>query len=137
MNGDQMQALPLRLLPQQDLRAALDTVLLEHGARAAFVLQGIGSLSVARIRFAGLPAALELRGDMEILTLAGTLAQDGAHLHLSVADADGKVSGGHADYGCIIRTTAEILVMLLPAHSFSREVDAASGFRELVVRPAE
>ncbi len=130
-----MQALPLRLLPQQDLRATLEALLARHGASAAFVLQGIGSLSMARLRFAGMTQVAELRGDMELLTIAGTLSPDGAHLHLSVADAEGKVSGGHADYGCIIRTTAEILVALLPLHSFSREMDETLGFRELVVRP--
>lgn len=129
-----MNAYPLRLAPGQDLRAALEALLREQGVGAAFVLQAIGSLSVARIRFAGKSEVSELRGDTEILTLAGTLSSDGAHLHLSVANARGEVTGGHADYGCIVRTTAEVLVALLPAHSFTREHDPASGFKELVVR---
>lgn len=128
-----MQALPLRLSPQQDLRAALEAAFAGHSATAAFVLQGIGSLSVARIRFAGMPHSTELHGDMEILTLAGTLSPDGAHLHISVADAQGKVTGGHADYGCMVRTTAEILVALLPEHRFSRALDPVSGFKELFI----
>jgi predicted DNA-binding protein with PD1-like motif len=131
-----MQVLPLRLEPQRDLRAALETMLAEQGATAAFVLQAIGSLSVARIRYAGMARGHELHGDMEILTLGGTLSADGAHLHISVADALGRVTGGHVEYGCIVRTTAEILVALLPDHRFSREHDPLSGFNELVVRPA-
>lgn len=131
-----MQTLPLRLLPGQDLRAALEAVLGEHTAVAAFVLQGIGSLSVAQLRLAGAEQATELIGDLEILTLAGSLAPDGAHLHMSIADAQGRVIGGHVAAGCMVRTTAEILLALLPDHEFSRELDAAgSGFRELVVRP--
>lgn len=133
-----MQTLPLRLLPGQDLRAALEAVLGEQAAGAAFVLQGIGSLSVAQLRLAGAEQATELRGDLEILTLAGSLAPDGAHLHMSISDAQGRVLGGHVAAGCIVRTTAEILLALLPDHEFSRELDAAgSGFRELVVRPRE
>jgi predicted DNA-binding protein with PD1-like motif len=131
-----MQALPLRLAPQQDLRAALESTLAGRGVSAAFVLQAIGSLCVARIRFAGMPQASELRGDLEILTLGGSLSPDGAHLHISVADAQGSVTGGHVEYGCMVRTTAEILVLLLPDHSFSRAIDAASGFKELLIRPA-
>ena len=105
-------------------------------AGAAFVLQGIGSLSVAQLRLAGAEQPTELRGDLEILTLAGSLAPDGAHLHISVSDAQGRVIGGHVAAGCIVRTTAEILLAVLPDHEFSRELDAAgSGFRELVVRP--
>jgi predicted DNA-binding protein with PD1-like motif len=130
-----MQALPLRLAPQQDVRAALEAVFAGQDAGAGFVLQGIGSLSVARIRYAGLSHSTELRGDMEILSLAGTLSPDGAHLHISVADAQGNVTGGHVDYGCIVRTTAELLVALLPAHRFSREVDPSTGFKELSIGP--
>jgi predicted DNA-binding protein with PD1-like motif len=130
-----MKILAVRLTPGQDLRAALEAVLVEHGMEAGFVLQGIGSLSVAKLRFAGVEQAGELRGDMEILTLAGSLSRDGAHLHMSVADARGQVSGGHVAAGCIVRTTAEVLVGLMPEHSFSREYDAGSGHAELVMRP--
>ncbi|WP_175918173.1 PPC domain-containing DNA-binding protein [Burkholderia pyrrocinia] len=129
-----MQAHPLRLSPGDDLRASIEEALRSHGSRAAFVIQGIGSLSVAQLRFAGADLPTELRGDLEILTLAGSVSPDGAHLHMSVSDAGGRVSGGHVASGCVVRTTAEILLMLLPAHRFSREPDAGTGFNELVIR---
>jgi predicted DNA-binding protein with PD1-like motif len=129
-----MRPLPVRLHPQQDLRSALQSVLAEHQVSAAFVLQGIGSLSTARIRFAGMNEATELQGDLEILTLAGSLSPDGAHLHMTVSDAQGRVIGGHVAPGCIVRTTAEILLALVPDHHFSRAPDAQSGWDELVVR---
>ena len=44
-------------------------------------------------------------------------------------------SGGHVAYGCTVRTTAELLLFLLPEWSFIREMDPATGFAELVVRP--
>lgn len=130
-----MRTLPIRLRPQQDLRCALESVLSEHQLSAAFVLQGIGSLSTARIRFAGMDEATELHGDLEILTLAGSLSPSGVHLHIAVSDAQGRVLGGHVAPGCIVRTTAEILVALLPEHAFSRAPDPESGWDELVVRP--
>lgn len=130
-----MRTLPIRLRPQQDLRHALDALAAEHGLDAAFVLQGIGSLSVARIRFAGVSEPAELHGDLEILTLAGSLSPDGAHLHISVADAHGRVTGGHVAPGCIVRTTAEILVAVLADVRFSREPDPQSGWDELAIRP--
>jgi predicted DNA-binding protein with PD1-like motif len=129
-----MQTLPLRLNPGQDLRSALESVLAEHGVSAAFVLQGIGSLSVAQLRFAGVQQATEFRGDLEILTLGGSLSPDGVHLHMTIADAEGRVLGGHVAPGCIVRTTAELLLALLPEYSFAREPDAVSGFNELVIR---
>ncbi len=131
-----MELLPIRLPPGADLRPALETLLRQHGADAAYVLQGIGSLSVAQLRLAGRPAPTELRGDLEILTLAGSLSPDGAHLHMSVADADGRVTGGHACAGCTVRTTAEILVALLPQHRFRRMLDDATGFPELSIARA-
>jgi predicted DNA-binding protein with PD1-like motif len=131
-----MHAMTLRLSPGCDLRAALDDAFHAHGLSAAFVLQGIGSLSVARIRHAGRDEPAELRGDLEILTLAGSLSAQGPHLHMSVSDADGRVSGGHVAPGCIVRTTAEIVVANLPAERYTREHDAATGFAELVIRKA-
>lgn len=129
-----MQAHPLRLPPGADLRAALEDELQRLQLQAAIVIQGIGSLSVAQLRFAGAEAPTELRGDLEILTLAGSISPDGAHLHMAIADARAQVYGGHVAHGCIVRTTAELLLALLPEHRFAREHDAASGFAELVIR---
>jgi predicted DNA-binding protein with PD1-like motif len=128
-----MNALPLRVPALADLREVLAALPSQHGVAAAFVLQGIGSLSVARIRFAGAPDCTELRGDLEIVSLGGSLSPDGPHLHIAVADAAGQVTGGHMGPGCVVRTTAEVLVALLPGHSFSREMDPATGYKELFV----
>ena len=128
-----MQALPLRLSPGADLRDALGRLLAAQRVNAAYVVQGIGSLSAVELRYAGIDDPTSLRGDYEILTLAGSLAPDGVHLHMSVSDAQGRVLGGHVAHGCIVRTTAEVLVMLLPGFSFSRAHDAQTGYPELVV----
>ncbi|ASL42031.1 hypothetical protein bAD24_I00985 [Burkholderia sp. AD24] len=128
-----MQAYPLRLSPGDDLRAAIEDVLRQRELHAAFVIQGIGSLSVAQLRFAGAEAPTELRGDLEILTLAGSVSPDGAHLHMSVADAHGQVCGGHVAHGCRVRTTAELLLASVPGYRFSREFDPVTGFLELMI----
>lgn len=131
-----MQTHPVRLSPGDDLREAVESLLSQYASHAAFVIQGIGSLSVAQLRFAGAEAPTELRGDLEILTLAGSVSPDGAHLHMSVADAQGRICGGHVAHGCTVRTTAELLLVLLPQHRFSRELDAATGYAELSIRDA-
>lgn len=133
MTSSAVQPLPVRIGPGADLRAELDALVSLHGVAAAFVVQGIGSLNVARIRFAGQPACSELRGDLEIVSLGGSLSPDGSHLHIAVSDAAGRVTGGHMGPGCIVRTTAEVLVMLLPDVRFSREDDPATGYKELFV----
>jgi hypothetical protein len=131
--------LPVRLPPGQDLRSALEAAVRSQDCRAAFVLSGIGSLSTAGLRFAGADQPQRLTGDMEILSLSGTVAFDGvkssSHLHMALSTSTGQVLGGHVAAGCIVRTTAEVLLALLPAWEFAREPDAATGYDELVVRP--
>jgi uncharacterized protein len=129
-----LQPLPVRLLPGDDLRRALEGVITARGLTAAFVLSGIGSLRPARVRLAGAETTLDLEGDLEVLTLSGTIAAHASHLHMSVSDAGGRVIGGHAAYGCIVRTTAEVLLALLPGWDFAREPDAGTGWSELVIR---
>ena len=131
-----MQTLPIRLAPGADLRRALEAAVATRGLKAAFVLAGIGSLSSPRLRLAGAADAVPIDGDVELLTLSGSIAIRGSHLHASVARADGSVVGGHVAYGCVVRTTAELLLALLPAWEFERLPDAATGYDELVVRPA-
>lgn len=124
---------PLRLPPGADLRRELEALAARWG-EGAFVLSGIGSLGDGRLRLAGAAAEITVPGPLEILTLAGTLTPDGAHLHLSVADAQGRVVGGHAGYGNLVRTTAELLLARVPGWALSRGFDAATGYLELVVR---
>ena len=133
-----MKILPLRLLPGQDLRATLEAEVQAQNCRAAFVLSGIGSLSTAGIRLAGAAQPTRLTESMEILTLSGTVAAGGdktaSHMHMAISTAAGQVLGGHVAPGCIVLTTAEVLLALLPDWQFTREPDAATGYDELVIR---
>ena len=65
-----VNALPLRIPALADLREVLAALPARHGVDAAFVVQGIGSLSVARIRFAGAPDFTELHGDLDVAAQA-------------------------------------------------------------------
>jgi predicted DNA-binding protein with PD1-like motif len=135
---ESMKTSPIRLTPGQDLRAALEAAVLAQNCRAAFVLSGIGSLSTAGIRLAGAAQPTRLTESMEILTLSGTVAaggdKTGSHMHMAISTATGQVLGGHVAPGCIVLTTAEVLLALLPDWQFTREPDAQTGYDELVVR---
>ena len=80
-----------------------------------------------------------LTESMEILTLSGTVAasgdKTGSHMHMAISTANGQVLGGHVAPGCIVLTTAEVLLALLPDWQFTREPDVATGYDELVIRP--
>ena len=129
-----MRILPLRFQPGDDLRRALEAAVRGEGCEAAFVLSGIGSLSHAELRLAGAADSLSLHGDLEVLTLSGSIAADASHLHASVSRKNGEVLGGHVGYGFLVRTTAEVLLALLPGWRLTREPDAGTGYDELVVR---
>lgn len=128
-----MRVVPLRLTPGDDLRLALEAWMGLQNEQAGWLISGIGSLSVARLRLAGCQHSTSLDGDLEIISLAGTLSADGAHLHMAVADKTGAVIGGHLAPGSLVRTTAELLVGLLPQWQFRRELDPATGYAELQI----
>ncbi len=122
-----------RLPPGADLKQELCQFVERQQLKAALVLTCVGSLTRVAMRYANRPDAAVRIGQFEILSLAGTLSAAGAHLHLCVADRDGVASGGHLMPGCVIYTTAEVVVAELTAVVFGRELDATYGFRELVV----
>lgn len=121
----------LRLLPGDDLKASLDTLVQGEAVQAGCILASAGSLTKAAVRLAGSSETVVLSGPLEIVSLTGTLSPDGLHLHLAVADAEGKVHGGHLKEGCHVHTTVEIVIGILTGVSFTREFDPATGFREL------
>lgn len=133
MKAAQAVPRPLRLAPGSDLRERIEELMREAGIAAAFVVCGIGSLSRTAIRFAGATQPEVHEGDVEIVSFAGSVSPDGAHLHAVLADASGRVFGGHVARGCTVRTTAEILIVELPGWTFSRRHDSATGYPELVI----
>jgi predicted DNA-binding protein with PD1-like motif len=72
---------------------------------------------------------------MEIVSLVGTLCSSGLHLHISLSRRDGACIGGHLVAGCIVNTTAELVIGEAPLVEFRRLPDAATGYAELSVRP--
>jgi predicted DNA-binding protein with PD1-like motif len=130
-----MQTWVLRLSPGVDPAESLLDACKENGWTAAFVISGVGSLANARLRFAAQPEPVDIAGPLELLTLSGTLSLDGPHLHAAVADVQGNVFGGHLRPGSKVRTTAEILVGVLPDVVFRRRPDPRTGARELVIEP--
>ena len=133
LNWSSFRATAFRLRPGADLKSELLRLVNEHQWRAATVLTAVGSLSVVSLRFANQPNATKFDGKHEIVSLIGTLSQDGIHLHMSVADSKGQMFGGHVMDGSLINTTAEIVIGELSELDFKREHCPESGYRELVV----
>jgi len=128
-----MKVFPIRLEPNADLRQSLKSFAVENNIQAGFVLTAIGSLKQATMRFANQDNTTVLTDKFEILSLNGTLATTGIHIHIAIADSHGKVIGGHLSDGCIIYTTAEIVIGIAEDFSFHRSFDEQTGFNELEV----
>jgi len=124
----------LRLQPGQDLRVELGRFAKAKKLRAAFVASCAGSCTRTSIRYANQPGASVREGHFEIVSLTGTLAADGMHVHASFADSTGATFGGHLMDGSLVYTTAEIVIGELTRAAYGREVDSTYGYRELVVK---
>ena len=132
-----MRVIPMRLHPGDDLRQSLLQLACDDAIEAGCMLSGIGSLTQAAIRFAHQEQATVLGGYFEIVAIAGTLSRYGIHLHMAIATPTGEVIGGHVSDGCLIYTTAELVIGLLDSVSFCREPDPQTGFTELLIQPRE
>ena len=126
-----MKTFALRLRPKQELKRELVKFTKEKQISAGIVLTCVGSLKKAVLRLAD-ESVKEYNDKFEIVSLVGTLSQDGVHLHISISDSQGKTIGGHLKEG-IIYTTAEIIIGEIDGIKFSREQDEETGFRELAI----
>jgi len=128
-----MKILAVRLKPDQDLKEQLKNIANDEDIKAGFMVTAIGSLKQATIRFANQAESTVLNDKFEILSLNGTIATTGIHLHIAIADSQGKTIGGHLDYGCIIYTTAEIVIGSSSDFRFARTYEELTGYNELEI----
>ena len=126
-----LRTIASRFTPGEDLRDAIERLAHEHHVEAGCILSAVGSLTVATLRLAGAETFSKFTGSFEIVSLSGTIAPSGVHLHLSVAGAEGKAIGGHLVHGCVVHTTVEIVVADMAGVRFARLPDATTGYKEL------
>jgi predicted DNA-binding protein with PD1-like motif len=130
-----MRTYTFRLKPGQDLFDAIVEYVADKKIEAGCVLSAVGSLTHATLRLANREYYNEYEGHFEIVSMTGTVALSGSHLHVSISDGDGVTIGGHLVSGCKIYTTAEIVLAAFEDVVYSRELlENDSGYEELVVR---
>src|SRR5690349_8117899 len=95
-----------RLQPNTDLKKSIIELIKGEKLHAAWIITCVGSLSQFHLRFANQPTGVMRLGHFEIVSLVGTIGNDGCHLHISLADESGSILGGHVLDGCIVYTTA-------------------------------
>jgi predicted DNA-binding protein with PD1-like motif/glutaredoxin len=107
-----MRSLPLTLSPGSDLHQSLAALAQEHQL-TGFVLGVVGNLTRAAFQCPGRPDPTVLEGDLEVITLNGTLSPAGIHLHLSLSDGACQVWGGHLEPGTIVQKGVDLLIGVL------------------------
>ncbi len=124
----------LRLEPGTDVLGAIQDFVATNALGAVAIVTVVGSLTDAFIRYANQPEGTLTQGHFEIVSMVGTVEPTGAHVHLSLSDGTGAMFGGHMLPGCLVYTTAEVVLAHLQDFTFVRVPCAKSGYDELAVR---
>lgn len=95
-----------------DVRRSLEELAQQQNAQG-FVLSVVGNMRQACFACPGRTSPTVLSGELEIITLQGTISPQGVHLHLSFSDGDCQVWGGHLEHGSLILKGADLLVGFL------------------------
>ena len=123
----------VRLTQGAELKHEIATLVSQHAIQAGSIASCVGSLSSIHLRLAGATKTLQVSAPFEIVSMMGTLTPQHQHIHISVADTQGVVFGGHLLDGNIVDTTAELIVHSYSNLIFSRENDTRTGFSELII----
>ncbi len=125
------------LLHGEDLLTAIENAATKADARSG-VFFLIGALDKARFGFyseEGRFEPIDVERQLEITSCIGSLAdEDGRlviHAHMTAADAEGRVYGGHVLTGCRIYVRAELVIFPMEGVKLKRGYDAASGLHIL------
>lgn len=129
-----MRPLPLKLAPGSDLRLSLEDLARREGIHG-FVLGVVGNLTRAAFQCPGQSEPTVLEGDLEVITLNGTLSPDSVHLHLSLSDGACQVWGGHLEPGTIVQKGADVLVGVLEQNKPAAATTATAPRLEIAVLP--
>ncbi len=131
-----MEPIIFRLKRGDDLLEGIRAVAQKHGLTAAYVGCCVGCVTQACIRDASGVTARQINENMEIVSLTGTVSQTRCHLHVAFAKQDLSTHGGHLLEGCIVNTTAEIVLCPLPGFRFGAIFDETTGYHELEIHLA-
>ena len=127
----------LRLDKGDDIKRSLEQFAVKHSISSGALLTCVGSVQNLAVRFAMKNTIDTIRGPLEIVSVTGTIASSGVHVHIAAGDNSGKVQGGHLEYGTYVMMTAEIIIMVYPPIMFKRTIDAKTGFPILQIQKNE
>lgn len=123
----------LRLISGQDVRSSLLRFCAENKITAGSIVSAVGSLKKVKIRKADSNSFYESPEPHELLTLSGLISSEGVHIHISVANKEASVFGGHLSEGNQVHTTLELVIAAYSGKKFLRVLDPQTGYPELLI----
>lgn len=128
-----MKVYAVRLTEGMDLKVEIEKIAVAEQIQAGVILSSVGCISKARFRVADGISIREIKKNLEILSLNGTISPKGVHIHISCSDSDGISFGGHLVEGNIVNTTCELVIGILESYKFDRKMDRHTGYEELTL----
>jgi hypothetical protein len=122
-----------RLKYGEDILLEIKNYLEINNIKSAVILSAVGCVTKAKIRDASGITIKEIKENMEIVSIMGTLSKNRCHLHISFSREDLSTIGGHLVEGCLVNTTAEIVILELNNFEFSSKFDEKTGYDELLI----
>jgi len=127
----------VKLEDREDIFEALGVVILKHDIESAIILSGIGMLRDIEIGYYnGKDYIIERYVDpMELLSMHGSIAktkENKIHIHVSLANSEHKVFGGHLIRGKVCMLN-EIVLLKAEEIVISRKYNEKTGLMELEV----
>lgn len=120
-----------RLTKGMDLKKEIVKYCNDNGIKAGIVAACVGCCYEINFRLAGGEKFYHNVADYEIVSMTGTISEDGVHLHVSFSDDEGNTVGGHLSDGCFVNTTAEVCIIEIDNYKLTRVMDEGTGYKEL------
>lgn len=128
-----MKTYCVRLRRGDDVMKEITKFCLEKNIEAGVIVSGVGCVSCGRIRIADGVTIKEIKEDMEIVSLNGTVGEKRCHIHIAFSKVDTSTIGGHLVDGTIVNTTLELVILCLTDKIFDSEFDESTGYDELAI----
>ena len=123
-----------RLTNGMDLKKEIVKYCSNNDIKAGYISACVGCCSEINLRLAGGKKFLNKTADYEIVSMTGTISENGVHIHCSFSDDLGNVVGGHLSDGCIVNTTAEVVISSIDNYRLTRIFDENTGYKELNIQ---
>lgn len=123
-----------RLTRGADLKKEIVKFCKDNNIKAGIIGACVGCCYEVNFRLAGGEKFYHKVADYEIVSMTGTISEDGVHIHVSFSDDEGVTIGGHLSDGCLVNTTAEIAIIEVDNYKLTREFDDTTGYKELVIK---